>query len=161
MSRLLFYGCPPGKDVEIVQNDLNLITEHPGQGSALPALTVDGIFGAKSQARVKEFQLLNGLKADGIVGAHTRDKLNELFLLEPRLQLKRIRGGVTGGVGGFGKTPPMGKPAPTGTGVMKDGGTPGGSGGWGKGGGTGFGTTKSTGFGGSGQGTTGSSGYKG
>jgi Putative peptidoglycan binding domain len=144
MSRLLFYGCPPGKDVEIVQNDLNLITEHPGQGSAMAALTVDGIFGARSQARVKEFQLLNGLKADGLVGAHTRDKLNELFLLEPRLQIKRVRGGVTDGVGGFGKSPPTGS-----TGVVKGGGSsPGGSSGWGKGGGTGPGTTKATGFGG-------------
>jgi peptidoglycan hydrolase-like protein with peptidoglycan-binding domain len=156
MSRLLFNGCPPGKDVEIVQNDLNLITEHPGQGSALAALTVDGIYGAKSQARVREFQGINGLKADGLVGAHTRDKLNELFLMEPRLQVKRIRGGVPGGIGGFGKKPAAGND------VVKNPGTPGGGGGWGKSGSSGVGTSKSTGVGGSGPGKTGFPyGYKG
>jgi hypothetical protein len=39
--------------------------------TALPALKVDGIFGQKTQARVKEFQRNNNLIADGIVGPKT------------------------------------------------------------------------------------------
>ncbi len=169
MSRLLYYGCTHGNDVASLQHDLNLITGHTQQGSAMAPLTVDGIFGSKTQSRVLEFQRLNGLLADGVVGDHTRSKLDELFLSQPGLQINRSRGGVAGGDGDvsgikqgeqvFGKMPP------TGSGVAKGGNTPAGTGGgWGKGGSGygGSGGTKSMGTGAGGFGKTSSStGYKG
>jgi len=168
MSRLLYYGCTRGNDVASLQNDLNVITGHTQQGSAMAPLTVDGIFGSKTLSRVLEFQRLNGLVADGIVGDHTRSKLDELFLSQPGLQIKRTRGGIAGSDGGvsgikqgeqvFGKMPPAG------SGVAKGGNTSKGTGGgWGKGGSGygGSGVTKSMGTGASGQGKIGSTtGYK-
>ncbi len=59
-----------GKDVDWVQFKLNAI----GQ-SAQAKLGPDGIFGLKTDARVKEFQQKNMLKADGIVGPNTMAKL--------------------------------------------------------------------------------------
>lgn len=43
--------------------------------SSLSPLRVDGIFGPKTLARVKEFQKNNGLKVDGVVGPKTWAKL--------------------------------------------------------------------------------------
>lgn len=111
MNRLLYYGCTPGNDVARLQNDLNLITGHTKQGSSMAVLQVDGIFGTKSQSRVMEFQRINGLVADGVAGEQTQGKLDELFSAEPGLQIRRIRGGVTGdntGGGSYGKMPPAG-----------------------------------------------------
>lgn len=108
MIRLLYYGCTPGNDVAVIQNDLNLITGHTQQGSSMAALEVDGIFGSKSQSRVMEFQRINFLTVDGVVGEQTREKLDQLFLSEPGLQIKRIKGGVAGGETGgksYGKMP--------------------------------------------------------
>ena len=58
-----------GKDVVLCQSALN------GFPSKLAALAEDGIFGPKTQARVKEFQLTLKLVADGIVGPITWGKL--------------------------------------------------------------------------------------
>jgi hypothetical protein len=59
-----------GKDVTDVQLSLN--NRRP---MLLPFLATDGIFGAKTDARVREFQRNNGLKIDGIVGPITRAAL--------------------------------------------------------------------------------------
>ena len=40
------------------------------------SLTADGIFGSKTQAAVKDYQLKNGLTVDGIAGLNTFTKLN-------------------------------------------------------------------------------------
>ncbi len=53
-----------GAQVKRLQEVLN----HIGPG---PALTVDGIFGPKTKARVVALQQRFGLKADGIVGPVT------------------------------------------------------------------------------------------
>ena len=46
---------------------------------ALGGLDVDGIFGAKTEARVKAFQKKNKLTVDGIVGKNTAHKLGWLW----------------------------------------------------------------------------------
>ena len=59
-------------DVKRLQEMLNYLANRAGMGpqcgSALPALAMDGIFGAKTKARVAEFQGKALVKADGIVG---------------------------------------------------------------------------------------------
>lgn len=47
--------------------------------SKLPALVADGAFGAKTSAKVKEFQTFYKLVADGIVGKNSRVALNLLI----------------------------------------------------------------------------------
>ena len=54
-----------GDDVKFLQRQLNT------KPTALPLLAVDGKFGPKTQARVKEFQHNSGLVADTIVGPLT------------------------------------------------------------------------------------------
>ncbi|MGB9812837.1 MAG: peptidoglycan-binding domain-containing protein [Thermovenabulum sp.] len=56
-----------GEDVKLLQTLLN---QHGYK------LKVDGIFGPKTLAAVKDFQKKNGLKVDGIVGPKTLAKLN-------------------------------------------------------------------------------------
>lgn len=53
-----------------LQQDLN------GRSSKLPRLVADGIFGAKTMARVMEFQRDNGLQVDGLVGDETASALS-------------------------------------------------------------------------------------
>jgi peptidoglycan hydrolase-like protein with peptidoglycan-binding domain len=59
-----------GIEVMVLQAKLN--SQPP---TTLPPLSIDGIFGPKTQARVREFQKNNGLKVDGIVGPLTWGKL--------------------------------------------------------------------------------------
>jgi hypothetical protein len=59
-----------GGDVSDLQNALN---NRPP--SSLPALNPDGIFGQKTDARVREFQRYKQLAVDGIVGPITRAAL--------------------------------------------------------------------------------------
>lgn len=69
LGRLLKTGMY-GQGIDIVQLALN---NHPP--SILPPLKVDGIFGPKTEARVREFQRSRGLKVDGAVGPDTRRAL--------------------------------------------------------------------------------------
>lgn len=55
-----------GSDVTLLQNTLN--SRMPG---VMPPLNPDGVFGSKTTARVKQFQLANGLMVDGVVGPMT------------------------------------------------------------------------------------------
>lgn len=68
MARILRNG-DQGADVRAVQDVLNF------QIRRLEPLVVDGRFGAKTQARVAEFQRANALAADGIVGPITVGRL--------------------------------------------------------------------------------------
>ena len=52
-----------GDAVKALQEKLNSLGYNSG--------TADGIFGAKTEAAVKQFQKANGLTADGIVGKKT------------------------------------------------------------------------------------------
>lgn len=57
-----------GEGVKWVQWELNSAGAH---------LTVDGIFGAKTEQAVKDYQKKNKLKIDGIVGTETRKKMKK------------------------------------------------------------------------------------
>jgi len=83
-------------------------------------LKVDGIFGAKTDARVREFQTAVGLKADGIVGPKTNAELFEVtdvvvpLIFMPRLQLTppRVGQGVAQGIQPPRLIPPLQWPGP-------------------------------------------------
>lgn len=69
VGRILKQGMY-GQGIDIVQLALN------NEPTRLPLLKVDGIFGAKTDARVREFQAQKGLiPPDGIVGPNTRREL--------------------------------------------------------------------------------------
>jgi peptidoglycan hydrolase-like protein with peptidoglycan-binding domain len=59
-----------GQGIDMVQLALN---NHPP--TQLAALKVDGVFGMKTEVRVREFQRNNGLEVDGVVGEKTRTAL--------------------------------------------------------------------------------------
>ena len=61
----LSYGSQ-GDEVKKLQEALN------SQGYGL---SVDGIYGAKTQAAVRDYQSKNGLSVDGIAGVNTQGKL--------------------------------------------------------------------------------------
>lgn len=79
-----------GDNVTQVQFWLNTAGEFD---ATIPAITVDGIFGAATQNAVKAFQTSNGLTADGIVGSATWAKLYQTFT--------DIENDVADGVGTF------------------------------------------------------------
>lgn len=67
-----------GADVWGMQLVLNDIPRADVQSAtSLPLLKVDGLFGSKTSARVREFQSRTSLTSDGIVGPKTMAKLNE------------------------------------------------------------------------------------
>jgi peptidoglycan hydrolase-like protein with peptidoglycan-binding domain len=59
----MFRQGSSGTEVEALQRALASKGIDPGP--------VDGIFGPKTEAAVRQFQQINGLQADGIAGAHT------------------------------------------------------------------------------------------
>jgi peptidoglycan hydrolase-like protein with peptidoglycan-binding domain len=69
MSRAVSLGLKGG-DVHNLQTLLNFHL-----GLPRPRLRIDGIFGQKTDSRVKEFQQVNRLNTDGIVGPSTRRAL--------------------------------------------------------------------------------------
>ncbi len=98
MSRTLSQGMT-GPDVRALQDVLNF---HIRRGEPLK---VDGIFGPKTQARVLEFQKVNGLKVDGLVGPKTDEQLFEVtelpvpIIFVPTLQLNPPQFGTSQNVG--------------------------------------------------------------
>ena len=61
-----------GNDVMLMQRYLNAIrSRHP----SIPLLTVDGVFGNRTEAAVREFQRISGLQADGIIGPITWNRI--------------------------------------------------------------------------------------
>lgn len=64
-----------GDDVRTIQFAMNFIGTN---FSSIPRVTVDGIFGAGTEAAVRAFQTEFGLTADGVVGQQT---WNEMFLI--------------------------------------------------------------------------------
>ena len=78
-STTLLKSGSTGSDVANVQAVLNEVTKSN--------LTVDGIYGSKTTAAVKEFQKSAGLTADGVVGQKTAAAL-----------LKKVQGYATGGI---------------------------------------------------------------
>jgi hypothetical protein len=65
-----------GAQVSYLQEGLNMLTSNdPWSGGGSLELKVDGLFGPKTEARVKTFQKRNNLVADGVVGPKTRAAL--------------------------------------------------------------------------------------
>lgn len=66
---MLIFGSK-GEDVVVLQGRLNALGF---------VLAVDGHFGAKTEAAVKQLQRQSGLVVDGVVGVKTRAKLQLLL----------------------------------------------------------------------------------
>ncbi|WP_324825883.1 peptidoglycan-binding protein [Sinanaerobacter sp. ZZT-01] len=67
-----------GQDVSIIQNELNRISQNY---PSIPKIRNDqaGIFGAETEAAVKQFQRIFNLTADGIVGSSTWYKIKYVY----------------------------------------------------------------------------------
>ena len=79
-----------GPNVVIVQASLNRIAQNY---PAIPKIAnVDGIYGSRTEASVRAFQQIFGLKADGIVGLATWYALVRLYTAVTRLSELRSQG---------------------------------------------------------------------
>ena len=65
-----------GEEVRLIQVWLDAVSN---VYSAIPSVSVDGIFGEKTKESVMKFQRWAGLVEDGIVGKITWDKLYETY----------------------------------------------------------------------------------
>ncbi|WP_245570808.1 peptidoglycan-binding protein [Anaerovorax odorimutans] len=67
-----------GQDVSTIQNELNRISQNY---PSIPKITQDkeGVFGAETEAAVKEFQRIFNLTVDGIVGSATWYKIKYIY----------------------------------------------------------------------------------
>ncbi len=66
-----------GNNVRLLQYILNLLSDYY---SYVPRVTIDGVYGSKTQEAVKEFQRRQSLTPDGIVGPKTWQKLLVAYL---------------------------------------------------------------------------------
>jgi hypothetical protein len=102
VGRTLSVGAS-GQDVRALQDALNF------QIRRGTPLSVDGVFGPKTEARVREFQRVTNLKVDGVAGPLTQAQLFEVtevtlpILFMPNL---RLTPPTLGQRGGFGIQPP-------------------------------------------------------
>jgi peptidoglycan hydrolase-like protein with peptidoglycan-binding domain len=96
-----------GNAVAIVQYALNGVT------AFAPKLKVDGIFGPKTDERVRQHQSRQRLQPDGIVGPLTLDSLFEIMTLRARSTFKRNDGARSALPTGLRLQPPLGSsPSP-------------------------------------------------
>ena len=77
-----------GRAVEILQHCL-VDLGHPMPRSTSRSGLTDGVFGAETEAVVKEFQRRQGLKPDGMAGPLTLAQLDTLFVARERLEAIR------------------------------------------------------------------------
>ncbi len=91
-SRLILRQGSTGENVKYLQHSLNYIYRHLERLQ----LQVDGIFGLKTEATLKQFQSDYGLVVDGIVGIRTWNRLKEVLnpIVTPGFPL--LRKGSTG-----------------------------------------------------------------
>ena len=71
-----------GEDVAKIQEQLNAISNNY---PLIPKLSVDGIFGERTQEAVKVFQSVFGLTQDGIVGSRTWYRIQEIYVAVTRI----------------------------------------------------------------------------
>lgn len=71
-----------GSDVTLMQNYLNSIRS---VFPVIPAITVDGVFGTRTEAAVIAFQRLFGLTPDGVIGRNTWDKIVYVYNNKPNV----------------------------------------------------------------------------
>lgn len=99
-----------GNAVAIVQYALNGVT------SFAPKLKVDGIFGPRTEERVRQRQSQQRLQPDGIVGPLTLDTLFEIMTLTAKTKFKRNNGARLAPSTGLQLRPPLGgSPSPAST----------------------------------------------
>ena len=66
-----------GEDVTKIQEQLNRISDNY---PLIPKISVDGIFGERTQNAVKVFQSIFGRAQDGIVGSRTWYRIQDIYV---------------------------------------------------------------------------------
>jgi SpoIID/LytB domain protein len=92
-EKVVLWAGASGRSVQELQAFLNAIGYTPGP--------VDGIYGLKTEAAVKDFQRSRGLTADGIIGSRTRSEVAAIMTAAQyaeflRLEARVLRIGVSG-----------------------------------------------------------------
>lgn len=92
MSRSLSSGYTSGSNEANLECDLASNTCPTPQSSGAVCPEANDISGTTSQLRVIEFPHINGPADDGVVA----EQKGDTFSSEPKLQIKRTRGGIAG-----------------------------------------------------------------